>query len=91
MDSMRKIIINKYIVADPEICHGKPTFNGTRIMIWQVLELLAAGETSREILKAFPSLRPAHIKAALEYASSITQEHYAIVNTSPERTKVPAR
>ena len=36
-------VIGRYIVADPEICHGKPTFRGTRIMVWQVLELVAMG------------------------------------------------
>lgn len=86
---MKRIILNKYIVADPEICHGKPTFKGTRIMVWQVLEMLAVGETSRDVMDAFPSLRPAHIKAALEYASSITRDHYVLVNT--ERAAIPAR
>jgi uncharacterized protein (DUF433 family) len=33
--------LGRYIVADPEICHGKPTFRGTRIMVWQVLEEIA--------------------------------------------------
>ena len=36
-------VIGRYIVADPEICHGKPTFRGTRIMVWQVLEMVAMG------------------------------------------------
>lgn len=40
---MKKKIIGRYIVADPEICHGKPTFRGTRIMVWQVLEQVANG------------------------------------------------
>ena len=35
--------IGRYIVVDAEICHGKPTFRGTRIMVWQVLEMVAAG------------------------------------------------
>ena len=35
--------LGRYIVADPEICHGKPTFRGTRIMVWQVLDMLARG------------------------------------------------
>jgi len=34
-------LMGRYIVADPEICHGQPTFRGTRIMVWQVLEMLA--------------------------------------------------
>ena len=38
---MERKILGRYIVADPEICHGKPTFAGTRIMVWQVLELVA--------------------------------------------------
>jgi len=36
-------LLGRYIVADPEICHGKPTFRGTRIMVAQVLDLVARG------------------------------------------------
>ena len=36
-------LLGRYIVADPKICYGKPTFRGTRIMVWQVLEMLADG------------------------------------------------
>ena len=36
-------LLGRYIVADPEICHGEPTFRGTRIMVWQVLEMVARG------------------------------------------------
>lgn len=43
--------LGKYIVADPKICHGKPTFRGTRIMVWQVLEMVADGEDWDEIIK----------------------------------------
>ncbi len=35
--------MNHYNVADPRICHGKPTLRGTRIMVWQVLEMVASG------------------------------------------------
>mgnify|MGYP001561687374 CR=1 FL=1 len=46
-----------YIVADNNVCHGQLTFKGTRIMVWQVLDLLAAGVTIEEILKDyFPEL-----------------------------------
>ena len=41
--------LGRYIVADPMICHGKPTFKGTRIMVWQVLEDVAEGR-SRDFL-----------------------------------------
>ncbi|MBI3486484.1 DUF433 domain-containing protein [Candidatus Daviesbacteria bacterium] len=81
---MSKVIINKYIVADPEICHGKPTFKGTRVMVWQVLEMLSEGMSKKEIIQEFPVLNMKHIKAALDYASSLTKESYAIINTQPQ-------
>lgn len=81
---MKRVIINKYIVADPQVCHGKPTFKDTRIMIWQILDMLKNGMSEREILKSFPHLTRNHIKAALGYASSLTKEGYAIINTHPE-------
>src|SRR3954471_10997249 len=37
--------LGEFIVADPEICHGKPTFKGTRIMVWQVLDDVAEGRS----------------------------------------------
>ncbi len=37
--------LGQYIVADPKICHGKPTFKGTRIMVWQVLDDVAEGRS----------------------------------------------
>jgi uncharacterized protein (DUF433 family) len=49
------IELGQFIVADPEICHGKPTFKGTRIMVWQVLDSLARGETAEEIVRAWDS------------------------------------
>lgn len=78
-----KVAVNQYIIADPEICHGKPTFKGTRIMVWQILEMLAGGQTMRAIKDAFPQLTERHIKAALTYASSLTKENYVILNTEP--------
>lgn len=49
----RRVELGRYIVADPLICHGKPTFKGTRIMVWQVLDALARGETWDEIVNAW--------------------------------------
>jgi uncharacterized protein (DUF433 family) len=39
----KKRILSQYIVADPEICHGQPTFIGTRVMVCQVLKQVARG------------------------------------------------
>jgi len=51
---MKKAIkLGKYVVADPRICHGKPTYKGSRVMVWQVLEALEDGETWEEIMNAW--------------------------------------
>ena len=33
----------RYVVVDNRICHGKPTFRGTRILVADVLEQVASG------------------------------------------------
>lgn len=77
---MNQINLNKYIVANPSICHGKPTFKGTRVMIWQVLDMLRQGLSRQEILQAFPSLKGRDIKAALSYAADLTRgENYVML------------
>ena len=35
--SAGRIELGRYIVADPAICHGKPTFKGTRVFVADVL------------------------------------------------------
>jgi uncharacterized protein (DUF433 family) len=40
---MGRKLLGRYIVTDPQICHGQPTFRGTRIMVAQVLEQVASG------------------------------------------------
>jgi uncharacterized protein (DUF433 family) len=64
-----RVEINDYIVVDTEICHGKPTFKGTRIMVWHVLDMLRVGYKIEDILREFPSLTKEHIKAAQKFAS----------------------
>ena len=57
------------VVIDPRVCHGKPVISGTRIMVWQILELLELGESPVEIHEAFPSLPQGAIEAALRFAA----------------------
>jgi uncharacterized protein (DUF433 family) len=48
-----------------DVMLGKPCLKGTRIPVYLILEKLAAGETSQDILEAYPQLRHEHIKASL--------------------------
>ena len=36
-------VFGRYIVADPEVCHGQLTFRGTRILVSVVLDQVADG------------------------------------------------
>lgn len=47
---MRKAL-GRYIVADTKICHGQPTFRGTRILVGDILEQVADGMSWDEIEK----------------------------------------
>jgi uncharacterized protein (DUF433 family) len=53
-----RVELGQYIVADPKICHGKPIFKGTRIMVWQILDELAHGMTPEDIVKAWDGRVP---------------------------------
>ena len=61
------------IIADANICHGKPCFRGTRVMVSIVLDSLAAGMTAEEILDEYPTLKPEDIRAALQYAAALSK------------------
>jgi uncharacterized protein (DUF433 family) len=59
------------IVASPDVVHGKPRIAGTRIMVYQILDLLAASKTVDEITSEeyFPDLTAEDVYAAIEYAA----------------------
>ena len=65
------------IVSDVNICGGEPCVKGTRIPVKVVLSHLAAGDTVENLLKDFPRLTEADIRACLEYASYLAAEHVA--------------
>ena len=40
----RKVeVLGRYVVVDPGICHGQPTFRGTRVLVADVLAQVARG------------------------------------------------
>jgi uncharacterized protein (DUF433 family) len=59
------------IISDPNIMMGKPVINGTRVTVELIIEKLAAGETSDQILEAHPRLTQQSIQAALAFAAEV--------------------
>ncbi|MGD9260680.1 MAG: DUF433 domain-containing protein [Desulfobacterales bacterium] len=62
-------IQNLQIISDPAIMMGKPIIAGTRITVELILEKLAAGETTEQILDAHPRLTREAIREALAFAA----------------------
>jgi uncharacterized protein (DUF433 family) len=58
------------IVKRPGVLGGKPVFAGTRIPVGTVQRYLQAGYDADAILEEYPSLKPADIEAALQYAAA---------------------
>lgn len=56
------------ITFDKEVLAGKPLLRGLRISVDMILELLAKGASSQEILEDYPMLEPDDLRAALLYA-----------------------
>jgi uncharacterized protein (DUF433 family) len=61
--------INSRITVDTDQCGGRPCIRGMRVRVTDVLDLLAAGLTSSQVLEELPYLEPEDIPAALQYAS----------------------
>ena len=57
------------IVADPAVCHGKPTIKGTRVLVSVVLSHLAHGDRPETILAEFPSLIEEDVRAVIAFAA----------------------
>ena len=61
------------ITINPEICHGKPCIRGLRYPVGNLLELLASGMSTEELLEDYPDLEREDFLACLEYASKLTE------------------
>lgn len=66
------------IEVNPAICNGKPVVRGTRIMVRNILGMLAGGYTVDQMLAAYPGLTCDDVTAALEYAAKVVDEEQVI-------------
>ena len=63
------LLLLKRIVSIPGVLGGKPRIDGTRVGVTHILEALAAGDTTAEIVADFPYLTIDDIRAALIYGA----------------------
>ena len=62
------------ISVDTKVCHGRPCIKGTRVMVSVILDNLAAGETTEEILCGYPAVTEDDIHAAVAYAAELARD-----------------
>ena len=64
------------IEINPKKLGGKPLIRGTRISVEQILNMLAVGVPTDEVLKDFPQLTRDDIHAAMQYASKLMEDFH---------------
>ena len=63
------------VAIDPTICEGKPFIRGTRIYIAIILDALAQGLSSDEIVDHYPVLETEDVEAALTFATRLAEKN----------------
>ena len=63
-----------HIVRDPAICGGQPVIKGTRVLVRVILGYLAHGETNEAIVREFPTLTEADVRAVIAFAAASASE-----------------
>ena len=70
--------MDELITIDPDVCSGKPVIRGTRIMVKNILGMMAGGYTVGRIIAEYPELTVNQIAAALEYAANVIDEEQVL-------------
>ena len=76
----------EHITVDPEICHGRASITGTRVLVTVILDNVAAGLSPEEIVRSYPSITRDSVRAAMCYAAELAREK---VVAFPGKNAVP--
>ncbi len=70
------------ISIDPNVCFGKPCIRGTRVWVSLILDFLANGMNTAEVLAEYPQLTEEDVRAAIAYGAEMSRVRY--VDILPE-------
>jgi uncharacterized protein (DUF433 family) len=70
------------IAIDPNVLVGKPVIKGTRIAVEFIIDLLARGWTTEQILYEYDHLVAEDVQACLAYASDMLKSERVYLTTS---------
>lgn len=69
-----------WVAVDPAICGGKPVIRGTRIMVKNILGMVAGGCSISQIVREYPELTLEMVESALHYAAGVIDEEQVLVH-----------
>lgn len=71
------------ISIDPAVCHGQPCIRGTRVLVTVLLDALASGMATAEIVEHYPYIAEDDVRAAAAYGAWLAkQEVHALSHGS---------
>lgn len=66
------------ITFDPAVMGGRACIRGMRITVALIVNLVANGMFTEEIVREYPELEPEDIRQALQYASALANEEIGL-------------
>ena len=67
------------ISVDPNVCFGKPCIKGTRIWVSLIIDLLADGMGTTQVIEEYPQLSEEDVRAAIAYGAEMSRERFVDV------------
>jgi uncharacterized protein (DUF433 family) len=61
------------IAIDPDVLLGKPVIKGTRIAVELIVDLLARGYSTKQVLTQYDHITADDVRACLAYAAEVLQ------------------
>jgi uncharacterized protein (DUF433 family) len=74
--------LSPLLQIESSVCHGKPVFRETRILVSTILAALGGGDSIEVILEDYPGLTRGHLAAALEFGSRLSESRHSPVPAS---------
>jgi uncharacterized protein (DUF433 family) len=78
----------RMVTSDPEVMRGAPVYQGTRILVHGIADMLLQGATVAEILEGYPALTREKVELASLYVKAFPRRGRPVVR--PWATRRPA-
>ena len=66
--------MNDRITINPQVHQGQACIQGTRIPVYQILGMLACGDSVEDLLQEIPSITRKDILTCIEYSATLAEE-----------------